>query len=145
MNVLVHRRTQDTSDKKFVSLDYLLANSDIITVHTPLTTQTDKLINEESISKMKDGVVFVNTSRGGIVDEKALYNALESGKIAHACLDVLTKEPMEKDNILLKAKNITMTPHIAWAAYETRKKLIDILEENLKAYVSGKPINVVNK
>ncbi|MGP1411973.1 MAG: D-2-hydroxyacid dehydrogenase [Peptoanaerobacter stomatis] len=145
MNVLVHRRTQDTSDKKFVSLDYLLANSDIITVHTPLTTQTAKLINEESISKMKDGVVFVNTSRGGIVDEKALYDALESGKIAHACLDVLTKEPMEKDNILLKAKNITMTPHIAWAAYETRKKLIDILEENLKAYVSGKPINVVNK
>ena len=103
------------------------------------------LIYKDNIAKMKDNVVFVNTARGAVVDEKALVEALNSGKIAHACLDVLSKEPMEKDSVLLDVKNITMTPHIGWAAFETRAVLIDVLDKHLKAYVDNKPINVVNR
>lgn len=93
---------------------------------------------------MKDGAVFINTARGGLVDEVAISQALNSGKISKAYIDVTTKEPIEKDNVLLKTKNIAITPHIGWAAYETRKKMLEILKENLNAYVSGNPINVVN-
>lgn len=145
MNVLVNRKNNTLSEDKFVDIDYLLANSDIITMHIPLNEETTKFINEEKISKMKDKVVFINTSRGGTVDEMALYKALENGKIAHACLDVIEKEPMQEDCVLLNAKNITITPHIAWAAYETRVKLLNILENNLNAYLKNEPINVVNK
>lgn len=144
MNVLINRRKPDNSDKRFVSLDELLQKSDIISVHIPLTKDNSKFISKDSISKMKDGVVFINTARGGLVDESALSEALNMGKISKAYIDVTTKEPIEKDNILLNTKNIVITPHIGWAAYETRKRMLEILEENLKAYVSGNPINVVN-
>ena len=144
MNVIINKRSKD-DDKKFVSLDYLLANSDIITIHVPLNDETKNFINKDNIAKMKDNVVFVNTARGAVVDEKALVEALNSGKIAHACLDVLSKEPMEKDSVLLDVKNITMTPHIGWAAFETRAVLIDVLDKNLKAYIDNTPINVVNR
>lgn len=144
MNVLVHRKSV-TDDKKFVSLEYLLEHSDIISMHVPLNKDTEKMINSENIAKMKDGVVFVNTARGGVVDEIALVNALNNGKIKHVCLDVISKEPMQENSVLLKAKNITITPHIAWSAYETRLVLIDILAKNLEAYISNSPINVVNK
>lgn len=145
MNVLVNRHSTGHTDPKFVSLDYLLAHSDIISLHVPLNPSTNQLINAQNIAKMKDGAVLINTSRGGTIDEKALVEALNSGKIAHACLDVISKEPMEKDSILLGAKNITITPHIAWAAFETRQKLVQILEENFKAFLNGNPINVVNQ
>lgn len=144
MNVLINRRKSDSSDKKFVSYDELLQKSDIISLHIPLIKDNEKFINKNTIAKMKDGVVFINTARGGLIDEEAISEALNSGKISKAYIDVTTKEPIEKNNVLLKSKNIVITPHIGWAAYETRKKMLEILKENLEAYVSGKPINVVN-
>lgn len=129
---------------EFVDLDTLLINSDIITCHCPLTEETKGMINEENISKMKKNAIFINTSRGPVVDEKALADALNSEKIKAACLDVLETEPALESNPLLKAKNCYITPHIAWAAHETRARLLKILEENIEAYLSGKPQNVVN-
>ncbi len=129
---------------KLTDFNTILCESDIITCHCPLTPETKKMINSETISKMKDGVIFINTSRGPVVDQQALANALNSGKIKGAGLDVLETEPPKADNPLLSADNCYITPHIAWAAKETRKRLLDILESNLKAYLNGTPKNVVN-
>lgn len=149
MNVLAYApRPKDKGELKtvkFVSLDELLSNSDIITCHCPLTPETEGLINEDTISKMKNNVIFINTSRGPVVDETALADALNNDKIQAAGLDVLSVEPAKEDNPLLKAKNCFITPHIAWAAKETRARLLSILEDNLKAYINGHPQNVVNK
>lgn len=148
MKVLAYApRPKDKGELKtveFVDLDTLLRNSDIITCHCPLTDETKGMINAENISKMKKSAIFINTSRGPVVDEKALADALNSGKIKAACLDVLETEPALESNPLLKAKNCYITPHIAWAAHETRARLLKILEENIEAYLSGKPQNVVN-
>lgn len=148
MKVLAYApRPKDKGELKtveFVDLDTLLINSDIITCHCPLTEETKGMINEENISKMKKNAIFINTSRGPVVDEKALADALNSEKIKAACLDVLETEPALESNPLLKAKNCYITPHIAWAAHETRARLLKILEENIEAYLSGKPQNVVN-
>lgn len=129
---------------KFVTLDEMLSMSDAVTMHCPLTPETEGLVNKEFISKMKDGAYFINTSRGTVVDEYALANALNSGKLAGAGLDVLSTEPPKADNPLLTAKNCFITPHIAWAAFETRERLISILKENIEAFINGKPQNVVN-
>ncbi len=147
MKVLVntpHPAKEDFSDVNFCSLDELLKNSDIITCHCPLTDETTGMINEENIAKMKKTAIFINTSRGPVVDDKALANALNSERIRAAGLDVLTVEPPTDNNPLLTAKNCVITPHIAWAAVETRARLLEILEENLKAFLNGKPQNVVN-
>lgn len=148
MKVLAYApRPKDKGELKtveFVDLDTLLKNSDIITCHCPLTEETKGMINEENIIKMKKNAIFINTSRGPVVDEKALADALNSEKIKAACLDVLETEPALESNPLLKAKNCYITPHIAWAAHETRARLLKILEENIEAYLSGKPQNVVN-
>lgn len=148
MKVLAYApRPKDKGELKtveFVDLDTLLKNSDIITCHCPLTEETKGMINAENISKMKKSAIFINTSRGPVVDEKALSDALNSEKIKAACLDVLETEPALESNPLLKAKNCYITPHIAWAAHETRARLLKILEENIEAYLSGKPQNVVN-
>lgn len=129
---------------KFVDLDNLLKNSDIITCHCPLTDETKGMINADNIAKMKKSAIFINTSRGPVVDEQALADALNNDKIKAACLDVLETEPALESNPLLKAKNCYITPHIAWAAQETRARLLKILEENIIAYLNGKPQNVVN-
>lgn len=148
MKVLAYApRPKDKGELKtveFVDLDTLLKNSDIITCHCPLTEETKGMINAENISKMKKSAIFINTSRGPVVDEKALADALNSEKIKAACLDVLETEPALESNPLLKAKSCYITPHIAWAAHETRARLLKILEENIEAYLSGKPQNVVN-
>lgn len=148
MKVLAYApRPKDKGELKtveFVDLDTLLKNSDIITCHCPLTEETKGMINAENISKMKKSAIFINTSRGPVVDEKALADALNSEKIKAACLDVLETEPALESNPLLKAKNCYITPHIAWVAHETRARLLKILEENIEAYLSGKPQNVVN-
>ena len=147
MSVLVHTphpKPDEFTNVKFVELDELLANSDIITCHCPLTLATENLINKNAIAKMKNSAIFINTSRGPVINDSDLAEALNNGKIQAAGLDVLTVEPPKKDNPLLKAKNCYITPHIAWAAYETRKRLLGILEENLKAFINGKPQNVVN-
>lgn len=149
MNVIaVSGHETDQSHRKnfsWVDMDTLAKNSDIISFHCPLTEKTTGLVNEEFIAKCKDGAIIINTSRGPVVDDKALADALNSGKLRGAGLDVLTVEPPKKDNPLLSAKNCFITPHIAWAGFETRERLMKILEENVKAYLKGNPQNVVNK
>lgn len=129
---------------RFTSLDEVIKNSDFISLHCPLTNETEGLVNEEFISKMKKGASLINTARGAVINEKDVANALESGKLLYYGADVLSSEPPEKGNPLFTAKNCFLTPHIAWAAYETREQLLSILNENIKAFLEGKPQNVVN-
>ncbi|MCL2398474.1 MAG: D-2-hydroxyacid dehydrogenase [Defluviitaleaceae bacterium] len=143
MKVIANNKS--AKGKNLVSLDELLAQSDVISLHCPLTPENEKLINKETIAKMKDGVIILNTARGALVDEKDLADALNSGKVYAAGVDVVSVEPIKKDNPLLKARNCYITPHIAWAAKEARARLMNIAVENLKAFIDGKPINVVNK
>jgi glycerate dehydrogenase len=149
MNVLVYTAHPDkykTADSriKFVSFDELLSQSDIVSLHCPMSNETDRLIRRENIDKMKDGVIIINVSRGGLVDEKDLAKALETGKVSAAACDVVSVEPMRADNPLLKAKNITITPHVAWASREARIRLIDTVASNVRAYLDGQKLNVVS-
>ncbi len=130
---------------RFASLDELFKNSDVISLHCPLFSSTQGIINKETISKMKDGVMIINNSRGPLVVEADLRDALNSGKVAGAAVDVVSTEPILCDNPLLEAKNCIITPHIAWAPKESRQRLMDIAVDNLKAFCSGKPKNVVNQ
>ena len=149
MNVVaVSGHETDQSHRKnfsWVDMDTLASTSDIISFHCPLTEKTTGLVNEDFIKKCKDGAIIINTSRGPVVDDQALADALNKGKLRGAGLDVLTVEPPKADNPLLSAKNCFITPHIAWAGFETRERLMSILEENVKAYLNGNPQNVVNK
>ncbi len=130
---------------KWVDMNTLTKTSDIISFHCPLTEKTTGLVNKEFINNCKDGAIIINTSRGPVVNDKDLADALNSGKLRGAGLDVLTVEPPKADNPLLTAKNCFITPHIAWAGFETRERLMNILKENIFAYLDGKPQNVVNK
>ena len=130
---------------EYVSLDTLLNSSDVIALHCPLFPETEGLINQESIAKMKDGVIILNNSRGPLIVERDLCDALNSGKVYAAGVDVVSTEPIRPDNPLLKAKNCIITPHISWAPKESRQRIMNAAFENLKAYLSGNPINVVNK
>lgn len=144
MRVLVFTRTPKTEEGvEFVDFDTLLKESDIVTLHCPLNPASEKLMNAEAFAKMKQDSVLINTSRGPVVDEYALRDALLSGKLSGAGLDVLTIEPMKADCPLFGIENCIITPHIAWAGLETRERLLKIAEENLKAFISGAPINVV--
>ena len=129
---------------KYVDLDILIKESDVIALHCPLTPSTQGIINKETISKMKDGVIILNTSRGPLIVEEDLKEALNSGKIAAAACDVVSTEPIKNDNPLLSAKNMIITPHIAWAPIESRKRLMKYTIENLIKFLDGNPINVVN-
>ena len=129
----------------YVSLDELYKKSDVIVLHCPLSDETEKIINKESIRKMKDGVIIINNSRGGLIDENDLADALNSGKVYAAGLDVVSDEPILANNPLLKATNCIITPHISWAPKESRKRLMDIAVKNLESFIDGDPINVVNK
>ena len=129
---------------EFVDLGTLLATSDFVTLHCPLFPETAKMINEASISKMKDGAFLINTARGGLVDEVALRDALIRGKLAGAAVDVVSEEPMKPSNPLLDAPNCIITPHIAWAPKESRQRLLDCVVENIRSFLDGKPQNVVN-
>ena len=126
------------------TMDQLLAESDFVTLHCPLTPQTDHIVNQEFLQKMKPSAYLINTSRGPVIDEAALAQALEKGALAGAGVDVLSTEPPTADNPLLTAKNCLITPHIAWAGYETRGRLLRICEDNLRAFCAGAPIHVVN-
>ena len=128
----------------FVSLEELFAESDIITLHCPMTDETARMIRKENICHMKDGVIIINVSRGGLVDEDDLAEALRCGKVAAAAVDVISEEPMKKDNPLLDAPNIIITPHIGWASIEARRRLIEIVADNFQAYMKGEALNVVN-
>ena len=129
---------------RFVSLDELAANADIVSLHCPLTPQTEKMINADFIAKMKNGAILINTSRGQAIDENALAEALQSGKLAAAGLDVLACEPPKSDNPLLQCENCIITPHISWASAETRRRLLGIVRDNLQAFLDGHPTNQVN-
>lgn len=129
----------------YADLDTLLAESDVISLHCPLFPSTEGIINKDSIAKMKNGVMIINDSRGPLIVEQDLRDALDSGKVAGAALDVVSTEPIQMDNPLIGAKNVILTPHIAWAPKESRQRLMDIAVDNLKAYVDGAAQNVVNK
>ena len=142
MNVIAWTRTP--RDPECVSLDELLQKSDVISLHCPLFPETQNLINRDTIARMKDGAIIINTSRGPVVNDQDLADALKSGKLYAAAADVATVEPIPADNPLLGVKNMFFTPHIAWATYEARVRLMDIAVENVKAFIAGKPVNVVS-
>ncbi len=148
MNILFydhHRNPALESEAcRYVPLDELFAQSDVITLHCPLFPSTQGMINRDSIAKMKDGVIIINDARGPLIVEQDLADALNSGKVAGAACDVVAEEPIRADNPLLKAKNVILTPHIAWAPKESRQRLMDIAVRNLEDFLSGKPGNVVN-
>lgn len=155
MKVIVHTRTEskvteynknvhEDEKVKFVTLDELLSTSDIVSLHCPLKNENKGLINSDALKKIKDGALLINTARGPLVDEQAVRDALDNGKLRGYATDVLSSEPMSEDCPLLKAKNCVITPHVAWAAKETRERLLSIAVENLRSFLNGKVINRVN-
>ena len=144
MEVAVYTRTPKNDDRvKFVSFDELLRESDIISVHCPLNEQSRNLFNKDAFGKMKNGAYFINTARGGVLCEQALFDALKSGKLSGAAVDVLTDEPMRPDCVLRNAKNITITPHTAWAPLTTRQRLVGIVADNIRSFIDGNPKNKI--
>ena len=129
---------------EYVDLDTVLRESDVISLHCPQFPETEKLINRDTIARMKDGVILINNSRGGLIDEQAVADALNSGKLYAAAVDVVTQEPIVGTNPLLTAKNCIITPHISWAATECRRRIVDITAENIRCFFAGDPQNVVN-
>ncbi len=147
MKVLAYGSTPSESGKKlavYVDLDTLLAQSDVIFLHCPLFPDTEGMINRETIAKMKDGVILINNSRGQLIVEQDLADALNSGKVYAAAVDVVSSEPIRGDNPLLHAKNCIITPHISWASQAARQRILDATVENVKAFAEGHPVNVVN-
>ena len=147
MKVIAYDAFQSDAGRQvaeYVPLDTLLAQSDVIFLHCPLFPETEGIINRENIAKMKDGVILINNSRGQLVVEQDLADALNSGKVYAAGLDVVSTEPIRADNPLKTAKNTIITPHISWAAQAARQRIMDITVDNIKSYVEGKPANVVN-
>ena len=145
MNVIAYNRSRrDVPNVEQVSFERLLEESDIITVHCPLNPDSEDLFNKETFMKMKQGALFVNTARGGVMVEQDLYDALECGHLGGACIDVLRVEPMEEECILTQAKNCIITPHVAWAPLETRLRLMDIVADNIRCFLNGPPKNVVS-
>ena len=148
MRLLAYDTFQSEQGKalaEYVELDKLFAESDVIFLHCPLFPATEGIINKANIAKMKDGVIIINNSRGQLVVEQDLADALNSGKVYAAGLDVVSTEPIKPDNPLLRAKNCIITPHISWAAQAARQRIMDITADNVKAFISGNPINIVNK
>ena len=145
MNVIAYDSYQIEEFKSdYVDLDTLLSSSDVIALHCPLFPETEGIISARTISRMKDGVIIINNSRGPLIVEQDLADALNSGKVYAAGLDVVSTEPIHGDNPLLSAKNCIITPHISWAAKESRGRLLDIAIDNIKAFLDGKPVNVVS-
>ncbi|MCR5062643.1 MAG: D-2-hydroxyacid dehydrogenase [Treponema sp.] len=144
MNVICNSRTRKPDMPEFVSFEELLKRSDFLSLHAPLTEQTQNIINKKTLALMKKTAILINTARGGFVVEKDMAEALNNKMIAGFAADVVAHEPMNKDCPLLGCPNCVLTPHIAWAPKETRARLIDIAFENFKAWIEGNPINVVS-
>jgi glycerate dehydrogenase len=147
MRVIAHDKFPNDAGKtvgEYVELDPLLTESDVIALHCNLTSETRGLIRKETIARMKDGVIIINNSRGPLIEEQDLADALNAGKVYAAGLDVVSTEPIKADNPLLSAKNCLITPHISWASAECRRRIMDITVGNLNAFARGSPINVVN-
>ena len=148
MNVLAYSRSalkeNRQSDKvTYATVDEILEKSDIVTIHCPLNNDSEKMCNKEFFTKMKKDSLFINTSRGGVVNQEDLMWALNNNVIQYAALDVIEKEPMPEDCKLIETKNLVITPHAAWAPLETRERLIKIVSKNLQKWVAGTPINVI--
>ena len=147
MNVIAYDLYPNESGRAiadYVTQDELFAKADVISLHCNLTPENAGLINRENIAKMKDGVILLNNARGQLVNEVDLAEALASGKVAAAGLDVVSTEPIKADNPLLKAPNCIITPHISWAPKESRGRIMDCTAENIRAFLNGKPVHVVN-
>ena len=145
MHVIAYNRSQkEVEGVTQVGFEQLLSESDVVTVHCPLNQDSENLFNKETFMKMKPGALFVNTARGGVMVEQDLHDALESGHLGGACIDVLHIEPMEEDCVLMNTKNCIITPHVAWAPLETRRRLMDIVSDNIRQYLNGTPINIVS-
>jgi glycerate dehydrogenase len=148
MNVLAHDKIVDkhleNTTLRYATLDELYAGADFISLHCPLFDDNQGMINKDAIARMKPGVMLINTSRGPLINERDLADALASGRVAGAALDVLSSEPPQADNPLLTAPNCIITPHIAWATKEARCRLMRIAVENLSCFKNGTPRNVVN-
>lgn len=146
MHILANSRSRSAQTSfpfEWASIEKILSDSDVISLHCPLTSETEGMISADSIAKMKSGAFLINTARGPLIDEQALAHALNADRIAGAACDVVSAEPIRETNPLLTAKNLTLTPHIAWAAIEARKRLMKITAENITAFQAGKPIHVV--
>ena len=147
MRVITHSRSVKEEGKliaDYVELETLLRESDVISLHCPLFPETKDIINRDNIAKMKDGVIIINNSRGGLVVEQDLADALNSGKVAAAGVDVVSEEPIKGTNPLLSAKNCFITPHISWAPKESRQRIMDATVNNIRSYLDGSAVNVVN-
>lgn len=145
MRVLVYTRTPKNDDRVvFTDLNTLLTSSDIITAHCPLNEESHRMFNEVTFAKIRKGAFFINTARGGVVDEEALLQALNSGTLSGAAIDVLETEPMKDDCVLINAPNLIITPHTAWAPLTTRMRLLGIVENNISAFLGGNPENVIS-
>jgi glycerate dehydrogenase len=147
MHVLAFNRSRCEEGEqigRYVDLDTLLKESDVISLHCPLFPETEKLINSETIAKMKDGAILLNTSRGQVIDEVAVSDALRSGKLRGAAMDVVSEEPISPTNPLLTASNCIITPHMAWAPVETRQRILDTTVQSIRGFLNNSPVNVVN-
>lgn len=145
MNVIAYNRSpRNVENVKMVSLEELLGTSDIVSVHCPLNSESENMFDKAAFARMKNGALFVNTARGGVMSENDLFDALQSGHLGGAAIDALAVEPMEEDCILMNAENCIMTPHIAWAPVETRIRLMNIVADNIRNFLNGTPTNTVN-
>ena len=147
MKILAHTRTErpvDLPDFRYGTLEEVLSEADVLSLHVPLFPETERLIRKETLQLMKKEAVLINTSRGGLLDEQAVADALNSGRIAAAALDVLVEEPMDPSCPLLTAKNCIITPHIAWASDDAISKIKKVTHENVQAFLNGEELNVVN-
>ena len=147
MRVLANDRHPSQQGKQiaeYVDIDTIFGESDVIALHCPLFSETEGIINKNNIGKMKDGVIIINNSRGALIVEQDLAQALDSGKISAAAVDVVSTEPIRADNPLLKAKNCIITPHISLASKESRQRLMEVAVDNLRMFLDGVPTNVVN-
>lgn len=147
MQVIAYNRSRHPEGEEigeYVDLDTLLERSDIISLHCPLTAENAELINKDTIGKMKDGAILINTARGGLLNEQDVADALRCGKLRYAAVDVVSKEPIEVCNPLLSAPNCIITPHMAWAPVESRLRLLDCTVQSIEGFLAGKPVNRVN-
>lgn len=144
MTVLAYNRSHTVTGANYVSLDELLEKADIVTLHCPYTPETHQIINKDTLARMKDGAILLNTARGGVINEEDVAEALRSSKLRGAAVDVVSTEPIKETNPLYTAPNCIITPHMAWAPKESRQRIIDSMVKSIEGWLIGNPVHVVN-